>query len=137
MNRYFKMAGFVGCCVAVLAMCGGHWLTLQSVAWGRMIVIFSQQDSLGTAIAKTFSGKHPCSLCLKIRHGVYEEQERQDKLPWLKIEKLPEVVWQLRCVTAPRVPTTPRHDHPFVPILHADFIDSPPSPPPRDTWHSL
>jgi len=118
-------------------MCGGHWLALQSVAWGCMIVSFSKQGSLGTAIARTFSGKHPCPLCLKIRHGVYEEQEHQDKLPWLKIEKLPEAVWQLSCVTAPPAPTTPRHDQPLVPTLHADFIDSPPAPPPRDSWHAL
>ena len=137
MNKTFRMAGFVACFVAVLAMCGGHWLALQSVAWGRMIVIFSQQDSLGTAITKTFSGKYPCSLCLKVRSGLHQDKERQDKLPWLKTEKLPEAVWQLSCVTAPRVPTAPRHDQPFVPTLHADFIDSPPAPPPRDSWHAL
>ena len=67
MNRALKMAGFAACLVAVLAMCGGHWLVLQSVAWGRMIADFSQEDSIGTAIAKTFSGKHPCSMCLQIR----------------------------------------------------------------------
>ena len=137
MNRNLKMAGFVACFVAVVAMCGGHWLALQSIAWGRMIVIFSQHDSLGTAIAKTLSGRHPCSLCLKVRNGLQQDKDRQDKLPWLKPEKMPEAVWQLNCVTAPRVPTTPRHDQPFVPILHADFIDSPPAPPPRDSRHAL
>ena len=131
MNKAFKTTGFIACFIAVLAMCGGHWFALQSIAWGRMLISFSQQDSLGTAIVKTFSGQYPCSLCLKVRHGVQQEQERQDKLPWLKIEKLPEAVWQLRCVTAPSAPTAPRLDQPFVPALHADFIDSPPAPPPR------
>jgi hypothetical protein len=125
------MAGFVACFVAVMAMCGGHWFALQSIAWGRMITDFSQRDSIGTAIAKTFSGKHPCSLCLKIRDGLHQDKERQDKLPWLKTEKLPEAVWQLRCVTAPSAPTTSRSDQPFVPTLHAAFIDSTPTPPPR------
>jgi hypothetical protein len=125
------MAGFVACFVAVVAMCGGHWLALQTVAWGRMIVDFSRQDSLPAAIAKTFSGQYPCSMCFKIRKGWHQEQERQDKLPSLQAEKMPEAVWQLRCVTAPRVPTAPRRDQPLVPTLHADFIDSPPSPPPR------
>ena len=131
MNRYFKRAGLVGCFVAVLAMCGGHWLALQSVAWGRMIVIFSQQDSLVTAIAKTLSGKYPCSLCLKVRSGLHQDKEREDKLPWLETEKMPEAVWQWCCVTAPSAPTAPRTEQPFVPTLNADFIDSPPAPPPR------
>ena len=131
MNKAFKTTGFIACFIAVLAMCGGHWFALQSVAWGRMLISFSQQDSLGTAIAKTFSGKHPCSLCLQIRDGFHQQQERPDKLPWLKTEKLPEAVWQLHCVTAPSAPTAPRYDQPFVPTLHSDFIDSPPAPPPR------
>jgi hypothetical protein len=118
-------------------MCGGHWLALQSVAWGRMIADFSHRDSIGTAIAKTFSGKHPCSLCLKISKGWHEERQREEKLPWLKTEKMPEAVWQLRCATAPPVPSAPRHDQPFVPTLRADFIASPPTPPPRAAWHVL
>jgi hypothetical protein len=137
MNKYFKMAGFVACFVAVLAMCGGHWLALQSIAWGRMIAEFSRQDSIGTAITKTFSGKYPCSLCLKVRHGLHQEKQSQDKLPWLKTEKMPEAVWQLSCVIPPRVPTAPRHDQPFILTLHADFIDSPPAPPPRLSSYTL
>jgi hypothetical protein len=96
-----------------------------------MIVIFSQQDSLGTAIAKTFSGKYPCSLCLKVRSGLHENQERQDKMPWLKIEKMHEALWQLSCVTVPSAPTSLRQGQPFIPTLHTEFIDSPPAPPPR------
>lgn len=119
------------CCVAVVATLGGHWLALQSIAWGRMIAEFSRQDSVGTAITKTFSGEYPCSLCLKIRHELHQEQERQAKLPGLKTEELPEAAWQLRFATAPGAPTKPRHEQPFVPTLHADFIDSPPAPPPR------
>jgi hypothetical protein len=96
-----------------------------------MIAEFSRQDSVGTAITKTFSGEYPCSLCLKIRHELHQEQERQAKLPGLKTEELPEAAWQLRFATAPGAPTKPRHEQPFVPTLHADFIDSPPAPPPR------
>ncbi len=130
-SRLFKTAGFVTCLAAVSVMLGGHWLALQSVAWGRMIADFSQQDSLGTAIAKTFSGKHPCSMCLKIRKGWHQEKQQQEKHPWLKTEKAPEVVWQWRCLTAPPAPTTTGHEQPFVPVLHSDFIESPPVPPPR------
>ena len=137
MNKALKMAGSVACLVAVLAMCGGHWLALQSVAWGRMIADFSQQDSIGTAIAKTLSGKHPCAMCLQIRKGVHEEEQREEKLPWTKTEKMPEVLWQLRCVTVPAAPTVALCERPFVPALHTDFIDSPPSPPPRASFRVL
>jgi hypothetical protein len=131
MNRFMRTIGCGLCCVAVVATLGGHWLALQSIAWGRMIAEFSRQDSVGTAITKTFSGEYPCSLCLKIRHELHQEQERQAKLPGLKTEELPEAAWQLRFATAPGAPTKPRHEQPFVPTLHADFIDSPPAPPPR------
>jgi hypothetical protein len=131
MNRLMRTIGCGLCLVAVLATLGGHWLALQSIAWGRMIAEFSRQDSVGTAVAKTFSGKYPCPLCLKIRDGLHQEQERQAKLPWLKTEQMPEAAWQFRFVSAPGAPTEPRHEQPFVPTLHADFIDSPPCPPPR------
>jgi hypothetical protein len=131
MSKVFRLAGFVACLIAVLAMSGGHWFALQTVAWGRMIADFSQQDSLGMAVAKTFSGKHPCSMCLQIRKGWHEEEQQQEKEPWLKAEKIPEVVWQLRYVTAPPAPTAPRHEQPTVPTLHTGFIETPPTPPPR------
>jgi len=137
MNRPFKIAGFVACLVAVLAMCGGHWFALQSVAWGRMIADFSHQDSIGTAIAKTFSGQHPCSMCLKIRKGWHEEKQREEKLPWVKTEKMPELLWELRCVTVPAAPTFAMDERPFVPERYSDFVDSPPTPPPRAGFRVL
>ena len=94
----------------MVATLGGHWFALQSIAWSRMIADFSHRDSLGTAIAKTFSGKYPCSLCLQVRSGIHQEEERQDKLPWLKTEKTPEAVWRLRWVDRPSAPADPgRH----------------------------
>jgi hypothetical protein len=116
--------------MAVLAMSGGHWFALQTVAWGRMIADFSREDSLRAAVAKTFSGKHPCPMCLKIRKGWHQEKQ-QEKEPWLKTEKMPEAVWQFRRVNVPCAPTAPRQEQAFVPILHTDYIDSPPTPPPR------
>lgn len=131
MNRVLKIAGFMACLVAVVAMLGGHWLALQSVAWGRMLVDFSHQTSFATALARTFSGRYPCSLCLKVRQGWHEEQQRQENLPWEKLEKLPEVLWEVRCLTVPAAPTAARHEQPFVPTLHAEFTAAPPTPPPR------
>ena len=53
--------------VAMLcASIGLHWITLQSVAWGMMIVKYSRDCSLPQAVTKTFDGQHPCSLCKHI-----------------------------------------------------------------------
>lgn len=131
MQKLFKVAGFVACFAAVLVLSGGHWLALQSVAWGQMVMAFSQQDSLGKAIAKTFSGKYPCRMCLKIRADWRQEKQREEKAPWTRTEQLPEALWQLRALTIPPVPTIAHEDQPCVPRFHSDFIISPPKPPPR------
>ena len=53
-----------GVIVALLCVSIGlHWIALQSVAWGVMLVAYSQSCSLREAVAKTFDGKHPCNLC--------------------------------------------------------------------------
>jgi hypothetical protein len=131
MNRVFKMAGLAACFAAVVVLSGGHWLALQSLAWGRMVMSFSQRDSLSHAIAKTFSGKYPCRMCLKIRADWRQEKEREEKAPWTRIEQLPEALWQLRAATIPPAPITAREEQPCVPRLHSDFIGPPPKPPPR------
>ncbi|HJX98738.1 MAG TPA: hypothetical protein VJ281_07670 [Chthoniobacterales bacterium] len=53
--------------VAMLcASIGLHWITMQSIAWGMMIVKYSRECSLPEAVAKTFDGQHPCNLCKHI-----------------------------------------------------------------------
>ena|ERR1041384_5448608 len=65
---------------------GAHWTILQSVAWTRMMISYSQQSSFKEALEKTFDGKHPCPICKVVKAGRCSEpdQERQ-KLP-LKLE---------------------------------------------------
>lgn len=117
--------------MAVLVMNGGHWLALQSVAWGRMILVFSQHESLTMALAKTFDGQHPCPLCLKIKDGWKQQKQQEEKMPWVKTEQLPEGFWEFRCFSLPATPTVPVHDGAFVAEYCYDFSDSPPTPPPR------
>jgi hypothetical protein len=136
-NRCFKWAGSVACLAAVLVMLGGHWLALQSFAWGRMIVDYSRQDSLGGAIAKTFDGKHPCPLCLKVRDGWHKDQQRERRIPWTTTNTMPEVLWAWRCVTIPTAPTAARQEQPLVRVLYSEFADSPPTPPPRFLFAAL
>jgi len=55
--------------VVVLGLCasiGLHWAALQSVAWVGMLISYSHSGSVGSAIEKTFDGRHPCPLCKAI-----------------------------------------------------------------------
>jgi hypothetical protein len=130
-HKSFKAVGMAACLWAVFVMSGAHWLALQSFAWARMTIEFSQYDSLGTAISKTFSGKHPCKLCLQAQRGVQREGQQTTKAPWLNTEELPEAIWQVRCLTAPPAPTTAMPDQSFAPEFCSDYTESPPTPPPR------
>ena len=132
MKTSFRAAGSIACLVALLGMSGGHWLALQSAAWVRMLVEFSRSDSLSIAIIKTFDGRHPCSICLKVRAGLHEQQQQEKKNPPLKIEKLPECTWQFRQLTASPLPASPTAPStPFASAFYLDFTESPPTPPPR------
>jgi hypothetical protein len=97
-----------------------------------MVADFSRQDSFRTALLKTFSGEHPCTMCLSIRQGQQQERQQQ-KLPWAMTGKAPDFFCGARPVTIP----LPTREAPtvsaFVAQFWSDFIDSPPTPPPRLT----
>ena len=83
------MFRFLGRAVMILALClaiGLHWLAVQSVAWTSMIVEYSQKTSLPEALAKTFDGKHPCSLCHAVRKGQGSEKKSDFQSVTLKID---------------------------------------------------
>ena len=132
MKRLFHITGCVASGIAIVAMLGGHWLVLQSVAWTRMIVSFSQRDSFGTAIVKTFDGKHPCTLCLKISAGRQQEEQQRKETLLIKTEKMMDVMVAIRraLVSPPSVDVGDAI--PFAPHLHAGFLEPPPTPPPRE-----
>lgn len=54
---------------------GGHWMVLQSVAWSRMLVSYSQDGTFAKAVAKTFDGRHPCALCKQIERAKSDESQ--------------------------------------------------------------
>lgn len=115
----------------MLTTVGGHWLALQSYAWARMILDRSQQMPLKMAIWSTFDGQHPCALCFIIQQGRQQEQSESNKLPWAMPDKMPELLCEERGTPVPPPPTEATRAVPFVPRLHADFIESPPAPPPK------
>lgn len=113
--------------VAALASSGGPWVLLQGFAWARMIVVFSQESGLRTAIVQTFSGRRPCALCHAAQRGQHEEGR---KAPGLKLE--------LNLEWAPAAENALELDPPLLEsgrILHsgshAQRTDPPPKPPPR------
>ena len=71
---------------ALMAMLGGHWAFLQTVAWTTMLADNLQSCSLRDAVAKTFDGKHPCSLCKAIAAGKKSEKKNEFTAQIQKLE---------------------------------------------------
>lgn len=64
--KHLRILSKIFLALAIFSIAGGEWTLFQAIAYGRMIYSYSSNASLQTALAKTFSGKHPCSLCKKI-----------------------------------------------------------------------
>jgi hypothetical protein len=130
-SRPFKAIGVAASFFALFVMLGGHWFALQSVAWARMLAEFSRTDSFPEAIEKTFDGKHPCKMCRSIREGRQQEERSQREAPLVKREKSREFLCDSRRVFVASPSASARDAVPFIPQRLADFVDSPPTPPPR------
>jgi hypothetical protein len=61
--------------IAGFQLLDGHWAILQTAAWVEMVIDYSKTEGVEAGIAKTFDGKHPCSLCLSIA----KNKEKQGK----------------------------------------------------------
>jgi hypothetical protein len=96
-----------------------------------MTVEFSQADGWRTALQKTFSGRHPCALCLKVQEGWHDQQQQEKKLPWLQTENLPEAICEWRSMSVPALPISPAICGVFGTDFFFDFSTPPPTPPPR------
>jgi hypothetical protein len=111
--------------LAVCLSVGAHWAALQSVAWGRMIVVYSQHDSLAKAVVKTFDGKHPCDLCKHIS-SAQNSQKKQDTGP---VAAKPDLI----CATHGILLIPPQTDFSFLVTTTraVSCARPPPTPPPR------
>ena len=108
---------------ALIVTIGGHWAFLQSVPWVGMAINFSQSDSLGLALQKTFGGKHPCPLCKLVKAGKSSEKKHDLLKLEVKFEFLTDAG---SCGLFPPRPI--RH---FAPVSEqADALVSAPLPPP-------
>jgi hypothetical protein len=72
--------------IAAVQILGGHWAVLQTVAWTGMLVDFARRESLPVAVAKTFDGAHPCSLCHTVAEGRQQEQQQGAKVLIVKLD---------------------------------------------------
>jgi hypothetical protein len=72
--------------VALACSIGLHWGFLQSVAWVGMVVNYSQDGTVGEALAKTLDGRHPCALCKAIAAGKKSEKKSEFPVAGKKFE---------------------------------------------------
>ena len=121
--------------LALFLTAGGHWATLQGVAWATMVHDFSRTGSLTEAVEKTFDGQHPCPLCKKIAsaRGQEERQEGSKSPSSVKVEKKadPYLFADSWLVPLPLTGTMVYGPSPFVRI--PELLFAPPIPVPRAT----
>jgi hypothetical protein len=117
-----------------MATLGGHWLTLQTLAWTQMLLDFSKNNSLPTALAKTFDGQHPCRWCIQVSHGWHQERQEKERQPGLKAVQKVEFFYEPRPTLLPARNIFSSAAVPFVPQLHLDLFNRPPTPPPRSFY---
>jgi len=125
-KRVIQVTGAIICLLALFISAGAHWVVLQSFAYTRMLVEFAQEDSLCTAVKKTFDDRYACPLCPKIRDGCNQER----KVPQtLNGDRLPEfLVESGRFIS---LAPTMAANVPFVSSGYVQFFNAPPKPPPR------
>jgi hypothetical protein len=76
--------GFILVMLAMFSLIGGHWGILQTVAWAGMIIDYSKNAPITSAIKRTFSGEAPCRMC----HAVEDGRKKEQNLPaTLKVDK--------------------------------------------------
>jgi hypothetical protein len=125
----------VFCCIGrvltIFALCcaiGLHWLTLQSIAWTTMIVDYSKRASLCEAIAQTFDGAHPCSLCHMVDRGKTTEKKSDLQLVSSKVD----MICTKQTITLVR--PFSRVDYMGPEFAVSELRKSPPVPPPRNSF---
>jgi hypothetical protein len=118
----------VGRIVTIVALCcaiGLQWVALQSFAWTSMLIEYSKGAPLCQAIAQTFDGAHPCSLCHIVARGKASEKKAEVQSPVPKIDII--------CVARVMQLISPvaLFDYTLPDFSVSKIEHSPPVPPPR------
>ena len=118
----------IGRAATIVALCfslGFHWLALQSVAWTGMLMANVRHVPLSEAVAKTFDGAHPCTLCQAVASGKKSEK-KSELLPTLgKVD----LICPARTVTCQ--PPWARYEYVTLACTNREISLTPPRPPPR------
>lgn len=109
----------------LVVMLGGQWVLLQGVAWTGMLIDYSRNASVATAICKTFDGKHPCPLCKAIAAGKKSEQKNSSALTTQRWE-YPPMAGDASLIAVVRFPLFAHSNK-----SAAAAFQRPPVPPPR------
>lgn len=126
--RVFLKFANVFVVIALVAVTGGHWALLQTVAWTNMLATNLRSSSFEVAVSKTFDGRHPCGLCKAISSGKQAEKKTE----------LPAPLKQLEFVSArPVFVFTPPQDFCLMGghVFAAPLLSSPPPVPPPRSLH--
>jgi hypothetical protein len=121
----FRCAGRIATISALCLSIGLHWMALQSLAWTTMVIDYSQRAPLCRAIAQTFDGNHPCSLCHIVNKGKDSEKKQDIQSSTLKIDMI--------CVALAHGVKRPfaSYEYPLTDCFSSEPGHSPPVPPPR------
>ena len=117
--------GKIAVVFALIATVGAHWALLQTVAWTTMLAGNLRSRPLAEAVAYTFDGKHPCTLCKAIAAGKKSEQKSESTSPTPKLE-FPPAKGNPVLIAPSNFDLLPEAD------FFADSLtQKPPTPPPR------
>jgi hypothetical protein len=114
--------------VTIGALCcaiGLHWVALQSFAWTSMLFEYSKRAPLCQAIAQTFDGAHPCSLCHVVATGKASEKKTDVRSPVPRID----IICVARVIRL--ISPVALFDYTLRDFSVSEIEYSPPVPPPR------
>ena len=118
----------IGRIAVIGALCcafGLHWVALQSFAWTSMLIEYSKRAPLCQAIAQTFDGAHPCSLCHIVVTGKASEKKTEIQSPVPKID----IICVARVIQL--ISPVALFDYTLRDFSVSEIDHSPPFPPPR------
>jgi len=125
LEAVLRQIGRIAIIGALCCAIGLHWVALQSFAWTNMLIEYSKRAPLCQAIAQTFDGAHPCSLCHIVATGKASEKKTEIQSPVPKIDIIC-VARVIQLISPVALFDYTLHDFSVSEIEH-----SPPVPPPR------
>ena len=78
--------------LAVFQIMGGHWIVLQTYAWGKMAIEYSKTAGFFKGVEKTFDGEHPCDMCKHLQKETQKDNSDPIKVDLVKLLKQSEIL---------------------------------------------